>query len=111
MPIGAKWYPFKDDNVELAPRQPGVYELGYLDTVVYIGSSKSSIQSRLHEHKKQKRFMKVTHFRYRKTEPDKARVLEMKLCEEFEKKNGKLPRLQKVAPKDHRSASDKYFWG
>ena len=111
MPIGAKWYPFKDDNVELAPRQSGAYELGYRDTVVYIGSSTSSIQSRLHEHRKQKRFMKVTHFRFRKTKPDEARASEIKLCKEFEKENGKRPRLQKVTLKEDKSSIDKYYWG
>jgi hypothetical protein len=40
-----------------------------------------------------------------------ARVLEAKLCKEFARKNGKLPRLQKVAPIKVKSYIDKLLWG
>jgi hypothetical protein len=95
MPLTGKWYPFKDNVVDLAPEQSGAYELGYKDVVVYIGSSESSIRSRLCEHRKAKRFSRVTDFRFRKTSPYEARALETKLCVEFVKRNGKRPRLQK----------------
>lgn len=100
MPLRTKWRPFKDEVVELVPKEPGAYELGYRDTVVYIGSSNNSIQSRLHSHRKAKRFMKVTHFRFKVVEwASDAIELEKKLSKEYKKShNGKPPRLQVRAP-------------
>lgn len=107
MPIKAKWHPFKDNVVDLAPEKSGVYELGYGETVVYIGSAATSIQARLRSHRKMKKFMKVTHFRFMRTESEDARPTEAKLCNDFMKKNnGKLPRLQGRAPKIRKSIWD-----
>ena len=108
MPIKAKWRPFKDEVVELVPTKPGVYELGYGEIVVYIGSSDNSLQSRLRSHRKRKTFMKVTHFRFKELEwSTDARDLEKKLCEEFRQKNkGELPRLQERAPTKKSSIFD-----
>jgi hypothetical protein len=110
MPLKAKWYPFNDDVIDLAPKESGAYELGYRDTVVYIGSAESSIQSRLRSHRKAKRFMKVTQFRFKKTSSYEARALETKLCVEFIKKHGKRPRLQERCPKEAESFIDKLLY-
>jgi hypothetical protein len=103
MPIKAKWHPFKDNVVDLAPQKAGVYELGYGETVVYIGSAVISIQARLRSHRKMKKFMKVTSFRFIRMASEDARSTEAKLCKEFVKKNGKLSRLQGRAPKVRKS--------
>ncbi len=105
MPLGGKLRAFNDDTAEMAPRKPGAYELLYKGTVVYIGSSKTSIQSRLCAHRKRKTFAKVTHFRYKIVEwPEDAADLEAKLCDAFKKKNGgKQPRLQERSPKRYDS--------
>jgi hypothetical protein len=103
MSIRAKWHPFKDNVVDLAPEKAGVYELGYGETVVYIGSAVTSIQARLRSHRKMKKFMKVTSFRFMRTASEDARSTEAKLCKEFVKRNGKLPRLQGRAPKIQKS--------
>jgi len=92
-------YLFKDDLVSLAPKNSGVYKLLYKGEVVYIGSSKTSLRSRLSSHRKRKSFMKVTHFLFREANETKAFNLEVRLCREFYKQHGKLPRLQKLAPK------------
>ena len=93
----SKWFPFKNDNVELAPETTGVYELGYKEVVVYIGSAITSIKDRLRTHKKQTRFAKVTNFRFKLLNwKSEAREEEHRLTEAFKKKNdGKLPRLQR----------------
>jgi len=39
MPLREKWRPFKDETVDMIPKKPGAYELGYNDVVVYIWSS------------------------------------------------------------------------
>lgn len=111
MPIRAKWQPFKDEVVELAPKEPGAYELGYRDVVVYIGSSESSIQSRLRQHRKRKTFMKVTHFRFQRTSSHEAHALENKVCVEFVKKNGEPPRLQERMPKEAKSLAKRFLYG
>jgi len=111
MPRMSKWYSFKSEQVDLAPEKAGAYQLAYKDVVVYIGSAESSIRSRLREHRKRKTFMKVTHFRFCKTDSEEARATEAKLCKEFVRKNGKLPRLQKAAPKDTRSYIDRLIYG
>ncbi|MBA7585212.1 hypothetical protein ES708_27183 [subsurface metagenome] len=111
MPLTNVWRPFKDETIELTPKEPGAYELGYRDAVVYIGSSESSIQSRLRQHRKRKTFMKVTHFRFRRTSSHEARALEDKLCTEFVKKNGKPPRLQERMPKEPNSLAKRFLYG
>ena len=113
MPLGTKWRPFKDDVVDLTPETAGAYELGYArtDTVVYIGSSETSIRSRLRDHRKRTRFMKVTHFRFRKTDSDGARNLEVRLCKAFLKAHGKPPRLQDRMPRELKSFIDKLLFG
>ena len=101
MALASKLRPFNNDTAEMAPAEPGAYELLYNGTIVYIGSSGTSIQSRLRAHRKRKTFARVTHFRYRLVEwADDAIELEAKLCEDFKKKNkGKRPRLQGRTPK------------
>ena len=94
-----KLHPFNDDTAKKSPSEAGAYELLYKDTVVYIGSSRTSIRQRICEHRKRKTFMKVTDFRYRKVEwEDDAIVLEANLCKAFKKANGDKPRLQKRTP-------------
>jgi hypothetical protein len=111
MPLTGKWYPFKDEVVVTAPEESGAYELGYRGIVVYIGSSESSIRSRLRQHRKAKRFAKVTDFRFRRTAFHKARALENKLCMEFIKKHGEPPRLQERIPKEPKSLARRFIYG
>lgn len=97
-----KLHPFDDVAAKKAPSEAGVYELLYKDTVVYIGSSGSSIRSRICFHRKLKKFMKVTYFRYRRVEWEQdARDLEAKLCKSFKRVNGDRPRLQDRTPVNH----------
>ena len=102
MPITNKSYPFNDDTVKKVPSKAGAYELLYKGTVVYIGSSGTSVRQRLSSHRKRKTFAKVTDFRYKKVEwANDALALETKLCEAFRKKNNrKPPRLQERTPKN-----------
>ena len=94
-----KLHPFIDDTAKKVPSEPGAYELLYKDTVVYIGSSSASIRSRICLHRKRKKFMHVTSFRYRKVEwGEDAIFLEAKLCRTFKKANGDKPRLQERTP-------------
>lgn len=90
---------FTDEEAKKAPVEAGAYELLHRGTVVYIGSSGSSIQSRIRDHRKRKTFMRVTHFRYRKVEwAEDALELEATLCRTFKKANGGKPRLQIRTP-------------
>ena len=100
MPLTGKLRTFDNDKAKTAPSEPGAYELLYKDTVLYIGSSSTSIQSRMCAHRKRKTFAKVTEFRYRIVEwGDEAIELEAKLCKSFKKKNGgNRPRLQERTP-------------
>ncbi len=100
MPIKAIWRPFTLETIDLAPKEAGVYELGYKSNslVVYIGSSKTSIRSRLLWHTQRKAFDGITHFRFRKTDSDTATKAERKLCIEYAKKHGKKPKLNKNIP-------------
>ena len=94
---------FTDEEAKKALIEAGAYELLYRGTVVYIGSSKSSIQSRIREHRKRKTFVKVTHFRYRKVEWEEDAIeLEAQLCRTFKKANGCKPRLQIRTPVNSR---------
>jgi len=94
-----KLHPFNDDAAKKSPSEAGAYELLYKDTVVYIGSSSTSIRSRIYAHRKRKTFMKVTHFRYRKVEWEEDAIdLEAKLCKSFKRVNGDKPRLQQRTP-------------
>lgn len=103
MPIKAKWYSF--DHANLAPKEPGVYEIGYESngTVVYIGKSGTSIHSRLTLHTKRKDIGNATHFRFRKTRD--AETAERKLILEYVKKHGRRPRFNKNTPPDNSMTS------
>ncbi len=68
MPLTGRLRPFNDDTAKKAPSEAGAYELLYKDTVVYIGSSSTSIRPRMCSHRKRKDFMKVTGFRCKKVE-------------------------------------------
>jgi len=102
MPIQRnKWWPFTKLSIKSAPKRAGIYELGDAKgEVVYIGSSRTSIQSRLVLHKQKSRFMHVKHFRFQKTSWNADPVeLERKFCRLYKKAHkGKLPRLQERAP-------------
>lgn len=108
MPIKADWHSFSE--VTLAPQTSGVYELGYKSngTVVYIGSSESSIRSRLVKHIERKDFVGVTHFRFRKTTSDSARDTEHRLCAEYEKKHDRRPKYNKSRPPKASSGGFQY---
>jgi hypothetical protein len=99
MPIRNKLHSFTDAEAKLVPKEAGAYELLYKDTVVYIGSSSTSIFQRINSHRKIKRFGKVTHFRYKLVEwSSDAIKLEADLCRKFKKANGSRPRLQMRTP-------------
>ena len=100
MPLtSSRLHPFDDATAKAAPEKAGAYELLYKGTVVYIGSSERSIRSRIWLHRKNKHFMKVTHFRHRKVEWEQDAIeLEAKLCKTFKKANGDRPRLQQRTP-------------
>jgi hypothetical protein len=102
MPINRVWRPFTDVAVDCVPEEAGVYELGSARTggVVYIGSSETSVRSRLRSHRKMARFQRTTHFRFMRIEwPNSAENKEAQLCDSFKKKHkGKLPRLQERGP-------------
>ena len=79
-------YDFSDKDVSQVPKQACVYRLLYKDgEVVYIGSSISSMHSRLFDHRKRKAFIRVTKFQYRKESSDKARQIEARLCANLSK--------------------------
>jgi len=100
MPLtSSRLHPFDDVTAKATPEKAGAYELLYKGTVVYIGSSRESIRKRIWSHRKNKHFMKVTHFRYRKVAwEDDAIVLEASLCRTFKKANGDKPHLQQRTP-------------
>jgi hypothetical protein len=99
MPLTSKLRPFNDEAAKKTPTEPGAYELLEKDTVVYIGSSSVSIQSRIREHRKRSDFMKVTHFRYKKVEwGEDAIELEANLCRKFKKAHGDKPHKQHRTP-------------
>jgi len=97
MPIKAEWAAFKLENIRLLPSNlVGVYECGRKrgNEVLYIGKGK--IRARLLTHIKEKKFDVVTHFRRRKADnPDDA---EDRLINEYKKRYGKLPLLNKNKP-------------
>lgn len=100
----SKSRPFTKVEVENAPACKGVYQLYYASgEVVYIGSSESSIRSRLKEHKSKTKFMRVKAFRCMRVGDDiwgtTAMHVERSLCNKFYKQYGRLPRLQERSPK------------
>lgn len=99
MPLIGKLHPFDNDTARKAPNEAGAYELLHKGTVVYIGSSGTSIRSRILAHRKRSKFMKVTHFRCRKVYWENDAIeLEAKLCKAFKRANGDKPRLQERTP-------------
>src|SRR4030042_2082719 len=104
-------FAFNDDIAQLVPEKPDAYELGYKGEVVYIGSTKRSIRERLYAHRKSKKFISVTHVRFKSTSSEEARPLAVKLCKEFVKENGRLPRLHRVAPRGGKAFIDKLLYG
>jgi len=98
MPIKADWIDFKVESIRILPTDLiGVYECGRKrgNKVLYIG--KGVIRARLLDHVEKKKFLDVvTHFRKRKTHPDDALKAEDKLLEEYKKKYGKYPLLNKI---------------
>lgn len=102
MPIQKRWSKFTKEKISSVPEAEGVYELG--DTkgeVVDIGSGdgERGIKSRL-ENKKNTRPTTVKKFRYKLTSPSQdPKKEERKLGEAFERRHGRLPRLQKRLPR------------
>jgi hypothetical protein len=106
----SKWFSFSSGHADLAPDGAGVYELACKEHIVYIGSSETSIRAIIQKRIGQKTFGKVTHFRFCKTDPGEAQVLENKLCLEFKKRYYRLPSLQKTAPIHKKSNLDDILW-
>ncbi len=99
MPIRNKWMPFKKPDIQDLPmRESGVYEVGKEqgDIVLYIGHSSSSIRSRLLIHKGKIDFIKCTHFRKRKTDPNDSAKLEKQLLTQYIRKYGARPPINKI---------------
>lgn len=104
MPIQKRWSKFTQEKIDSAPEKPGVYELGDVKSeVVNIGSgnSQESIKPKLCR-KKQEGPKTVKRFRLILTAPSQIpERLEQKHGEKFERKYGRLPRLQKRLPGKH----------
>ena len=100
----SNWHPFTKSETEKAPVCKGVYQLcNTKSEIVYIGSSETSIRSRLIDHKTKIQFIRAKMFRYMRVSEDRlwitAKHIERNLCKTFYKKHGKLPRCQKRSPK------------
>ena len=100
-----KWYPFTKSEVEKAPMCKGVYQICDIKgEIVYIGSSESSIRSRLIVHKAKAKFIRAKMFRFMRVSEDRlwttAQHIERSYCKAFHKKYGKLPRYQERSPKN-----------
>ncbi len=99
MPIKAEWVEFTQTNIKyLGMNDAGVYEVGKKrgDVVLYIGKSTSSIRSRLLTHKAKTNFSSCTHFRFQRTQDADAR--EKRLSDEYKKRFGEKPPLNKSEP-------------
>ena len=101
----SNWHPFTKVEIAKAPTYKGVYELcDAKGEIVYIGSSETSVLSRLVAHKKETRFMEVKQFHFMRVSDDRlwttAKHIERSLCAKFRKEHGRLPRFQKRSPKN-----------
>lgn len=102
MPIQRKAYPFTPEGFNFATEKAGVYELlNSRKNVVYIGSSKTSIKSRLLTHKKEAKFKNAKYFRSMPITP--AYNAEGKECDlirtYLKTHNGNRPPLLERSPK------------
>jgi len=100
----SRWHRFTIDEIEESPDCKGVYQLcDAKGEIVYIGSSESSIYSRLAEHKGKTKFMKVKNFQTMRVGDDiwgtTAKHVERRLCERFRREYERLPRLQGRSPR------------
>lgn len=111
MPIRNSWWSFTIDCIRRVPEEAGVYELGNSkQDVVYIGSSTSSIQSRLRSHKKAKKCIRVKYFRYRRLKwGENAKEEEEKLNKSHKRIHGKPPTLVEKSPKNAGSPFAPWF--
>lgn len=94
-PMNGESHPFTKKNVDASPERPGVYELSQNGTVIYYGSSESSIRSRLQRHQNGTEgacTKAATTYRRVVTTAREARPLEKQLLDAFKRRNGKFPR-------------------
>ncbi len=100
----SNWHPFTKSETEKAPAYKGVYQICDANNeIVYIGSSETSIRSRLITHKAKTKFIRAKMFRYMRVSEDRwatAEHIERSLCKKFYKEYGRLPRYQKRSPKN-----------
>jgi len=99
VPIRNKWMPFTKLVIQDLPmRESGVYEVGKEqdDIVLYIGHSSSSMRSRLLIHKEKVDFLKCTHFRKRKTDPNDSSKIEKQLIKQYLRQYGIKPPINKI---------------
>lgn len=101
----SNWYPFTKSETTKAPAYKGVYQIcDAKGEIVYIGSSESSIRSRLITHKTKAKFIRAKMFRFMRVGDDRlwttAKHVERSLCKKFYKEHGNLPRYQERAPKN-----------
>jgi excinuclease UvrABC nuclease subunit len=102
MPINGDRYRFTEDNVANSPDSHGVYALFDGDELIYYGRAKGigvTIRSRLSDHKDGtdgRCTQRATAYKREVTNRPKAREIE--LCEEYVRKNGRLPRCNEVMP-------------
>ena len=101
MSIKGDSYSFTDANIDRAPDSPGVYQLSENGTVIYIGMSKRSIQTRLRAHKAGSEgacTKKATTYKRETTTAERAETYEAELLTEYKKlHSGKLPSCNKLA--------------
>ncbi len=101
----SNWHPFTKSETEKAPAYKGVYQICDANNeIVYIGSSETSIRSRLITHKTKTKFMRAKMFRHMRVGEDRlwttAKHIERSLCKKFYKEHNKLPRYQERSPKN-----------
>jgi len=103
MPIRKKWSVFSWDNVDRAPEEPGIYELGNLKgEIVYVGKA-GNLRQRLSQHKNDPSKARSKYFRYATTALffDSPLDMERRHGEKYEEKHGRLPSKQKRLPRCH----------
>ena len=92
-------YTYNAENVSRSPDSHGVYELYYVDEVVYIGRASGigvTIRSRLRDHLGEPGLKDATSYRREVTES--AITREQELLAAFRRHFGRLPRHNKLMP-------------
>jgi len=97
----AEWRASTQGNVDKAPTGPGVYELAQAGEVIYVGSSESSLRSRLQSHQSGTEgacTKAATQYRRQVTASDRARGRERELLTAYKAAHGRLPKCNASIP-------------